>query len=349
MTATPTPAFSRNPAGAPDDIRPISLAEIWRVMRDSSRLILLVTGVIAAATGVFGLLKPLTYTSELTFFPQPRGGESLGGGLAAQLGLSALQGDPTQSPQFYTDLVQTRPILEAVVRQKFQFMSDTGKFSGSLIQLYAHPDHSAARQLDEAVRALTSMVDATVSTRSGLVVLRVTSIDPTLSREIAAAMLAQIQDFNLAKRQSQARAERNFVEQQLNGAEAELRADEDRLAAFLVSNRAAGAPTLALQRDRLERAISQQQGVVSGLAQAFEKAKIDEVRDTPVLTVVEPPEAPVEHDPRRIVARVITALFGGLALGIVIALLRSYMAEAKARSEGDATASRAEYATALHA
>jgi capsule polysaccharide export protein KpsE/RkpR len=110
-----------------------------------------------------------------------------------------------------------------------------------------------------------------------------------------------------------------------------LRASEDRLLAFSQANRRIqDSPDLIAQRARLERDVTMQQQIYTTLAQAYEQAKIEEVRDTPVLTVITPPEVPARPDSRRLAVKgaLLTALL--LLFGVGVAITTDSM-----RNDGD--------------
>jgi uncharacterized protein involved in exopolysaccharide biosynthesis len=76
-----------------------------------------------------------------------------------------------------------------------------------------------------------------------------------------------------------------------------------------------------------------QQQLVTGLVQQYEDARIREVRDTPVITVIERPAIAVRADPRRGVLTVAAALSLSLLLAIGWVLVRD--AIYRRRDEGD--------------
>jgi len=136
-----------------------------------------------------------------------------------------------------------------------------------------------------------------------------------VAQQIASHLLEELNRFNLQTRQSQAAAERLFTENRLSEIETQLRAAEDALQRFLERNRDyRNSPLLQFQHDRLERDVQMRQQVYTTLAQAFEEAKIEEVRDTPVLTVIEPPSIALEPDHRGLLIGAVLAIIGALFL-----------------------------------
>jgi uncharacterized protein involved in exopolysaccharide biosynthesis len=136
-------------------------------------------------------------------------------------------------------------------------------------------------------------------------------------------MITLLDQFNAQRRRTRATSERRFIEGRLVEVKRDLRNAEDRLARFLAQNRVIGAPDLAFQRDRLQREVELQQSLYLSVAQAHEKAKIDEVRDTPVLTVLNAPEIPVQPDGRGTVKRTFLALLAGSAFGVLLAFWKA--------------------------
>jgi uncharacterized protein involved in exopolysaccharide biosynthesis len=153
-----------------------------------------------------------------------------------------------------------------------------------------------------------------------------------------------INDFNRRTRQGQASTERKFVESRLAVEASVLRAAEDRLEAFLRNNRQwAGSPDLTFQHDRLQREVLMQQQVFTSLTQSFEEVSIREVRDTPVITVVESPSHPVRPEPRY---RAVGVLLGAV-LGTMIGALVAFISEALARRRTGMNSDADEFVKAL--
>jgi hypothetical protein len=59
----------------------------------------------------------------------------------------------------------------------------------------------------------------------------------------------------------------------------------------------------------------------NSLATSYEQAKIEEVRDLPVITVLEPPELPIMADPRGGKRKTLLGVLIGLVAGVVIAFV----------------------------
>lgn len=272
------------------------------------------------------LLGPRSYTSSASFMPQATRNPASGGGIAAQLGLSMLTADATQSPSFYVDLLKSRGILDSTVTTRFRVQADSGVVVAPLIDLLEAKGRTPERRREAAIQALGRAVQADPSLKTGVVTLSVRASDPALAKQVADRMLQLLNAFNLRRRRTQASEERRFAEERLTQARAELRVAEDRLQSFLTRNRVyEHAPELRFEEDRLSREVNMRQQLYTSVAQAHEQARMDEVRDTPVITVIEQPNVPARPDPRGLVKWFVVGLVVGLGLGVGLAFLRELM------------------------
>ncbi|HET9726835.1 MAG TPA: Wzz/FepE/Etk N-terminal domain-containing protein [Gemmatimonadales bacterium] len=315
------------PATEPRDTEGLPLRRtldtIWRQRRLMGALAL----VLAIITAVVTLILPRSYTSITTFMPQASQGKFAQlSGLAAEFGFNVSANEPAASPSFYAFLLQSRELLRSAVRTTFDLPAKDTTRRATLVEWYHPTGDTPAEREDEAIDHLRRDLRAATDGETGTVQLKVRNRSPRLAFEINSRLMDLVSDFNLQKRQSQAAAERRFVESQVKEAAGRLQAAEDRLKGFLQQNREyRTSPQLLFEYDRLFRAVTMQQGVYSSLAQAFEQARIDEVRNTPVLTLVDPPNLPAEPDRRWLLAKALLAALLGAMIGAFVALVRDFL------------------------
>jgi uncharacterized protein involved in exopolysaccharide biosynthesis len=298
----------------------VSLLRVASVIMRHRGLVLGLALLGFAGTVLVLLTRDRTYTTMSSFMPQNRSSQAALSGVAAQFGVMIAGVEPGRSPAFYADLIRSRQILGAVVDTPFPLGPGTRKVL--LTDVYHSSGDTPALRRDAAMLGLSSNLSTRVDQGTGVVKLMATATDPRLALLINGRILDLLNDFNLHSRQSQAAAERRFVESRLEEMRKELREAEDRQQAFLQRNRDfQNSPELTFQQDRLRREVTMRQQLFNSLAEAYEKAKIDEVRDTPVITAVERPELPVRPDRRGLVKWGATALVAGFLLGAGLAWL----------------------------
>jgi uncharacterized protein involved in exopolysaccharide biosynthesis len=296
---------------------------IWRHRRLLGGLALSLSLVTAVVT----LILPRSYTSVTTFMPQsPQGKLSQLSGLAAQFGFNFSANEPAGSPAFYAFLLQSRELLRSAVRTTYDVPTKDSTRRATLNEWYHPKGDTPAEREDAAIDQLRRDLRAATDAETGTVQLKVRNRSPRLAFEITTRLMDLVSEFNLQKRQSQAAAERRFVEAQVQEAAERLHASEDRLQSFLQQNREyRSSPPLLFAYDRLLRDVTMRQQVYSSLAQSFEQARIDEVRNTPVLTLVDPPNLPAEPDRRWLLAKALLAALLGAMIGAFIALVRDFL------------------------
>jgi uncharacterized protein involved in exopolysaccharide biosynthesis len=287
------------------------------------------TAVVAVGLALAAALAaPRTYTARTSFTTESRrGGGSQLAGLAAQFGIGGA-GDATGSPAFYLDLVQSPVVLGRVVDAVYTV---SGGRRARYAQLVGVKGISPADERVAAMRDLSRRFSAALSPKTGVIKMTVTTRSPALSKAIADTLFAALNEFNLRRRQTQAGEERRFVERRLAEARADVREAEERQRAFLATNRIyQTSPELILQHDRLQREVQFRQSLLTTLASSYEAARVDEIRDTPVISVVEPPEVPPLPDPRRPWALFILSGLAGTAVGLALAVWRTRVADGRA-------------------
>lgn len=268
------------------------------------------------------LLRPATYTTRFSFLPQESGEQSTAGlaNLAGQFGISlGSGGGAEQSPEFYADLLATRRVLAPIASDSFATEPDAGSTVPLSAFLQIEGDDPRVvldKTLDEIRKEVISSSVAKRTT--GVVTVDVRTRSPYISLAIANRLIDGLTDYNLFVRQSQAREERRFTEGRLEVARAALRETEDALEHFLQTNQQAQAPALTFQRERLQRELMLQERVVTTLAQQYEENRIREVRDTPVVTIIEQPTLAARPDRRH---RLIILLIGSAAAFCVAVLV----------------------------
>lgn len=314
------PAQGTESHRAPGDVSLLELVNVVLRRRRTVAWTVLAAIVVVALTG---LVPRRQWTATATFVPQ---GKQSGTGvqaLAAQFGLPVAGGEPNESPAFYADLVKSREIIGGVV--------DSGVVvSGRRVGIADHYDLKAeAPELrrDAAIRRLTNDLAVATNAKTGVVTVRVSLTDPGLAAAVGERVIELLNRFNLETRRSQAAAERRFAAERLREVQRDLREVEDSLQRFLQRNRDyRNSPELLFQQERLARSVGLQQALYTTLAQSHEQAKLDEVRDTPVITLLERPEVPVRPDRRGLVGKGIVAVIAGSFLGALIALILESMA-----------------------
>lgn len=336
-SASPDPNEVTDDAETGDEI---SILRIVNVLLRHRRSVAAWTVGGALLVVAVALVLPGSYTSKASFTPQSDQPDvSQFAGLASQFGLSLPTGEMGESPQFYADLLESRKLLKETVVTNYKFIHEgkNEEVAGDLVALLEIDGDSRPVRVDRAIEEVRDEVTAVATNReTGVVELSVTTRWPELSRQVADRMIDLVNKFNVETRSSQAAAERRFVEEQLAEAQSDLRAAEDSLQQFLTENRSyQSSPQLRFQHQRLQRQVELHQQLYSSLSESYQQASIREVRNTPVITVVEPPEVPPRPDRRRLLFKGILGLLIGATVGTLGAFGRELMATTRQQEPDD--------------
>ena len=329
MIDASSPRVPRAAAAAADEPT-LSVFQVANLLIRSRYLLLILPLLFGVAAIMKSLSQPRQYRASASFVPN--GTESTGpqlSSIAAQLGFSVASGQPGQSPQFYGDLVLTRDILRDAVLTEYPMPAGDPRRRANLIHFFKLDEPGAGAgspgrtPLDGAIEALRGAVGTHVAIETGIVEVNVTTESPGVSEAILRRLIVLTQEFDLVKRRTQASARRRFAEGRLNESRAELRQAEESLDYFMSHNRNfEGSPRLLLEQGRLSQEVALRRQVYTGILQTYETARIDEVRNTPVITVLETPEKSAMPQGRGTVTRAIVAGVLGVILAVFIALLR---------------------------
>lgn len=251
----------------------------------------------AVAALALSFLVANRYRASAIFYldtKQPSAGIGDLASLASQVGL-APSGTAGVSPYLVAELASSDTVLNAVAGTAIPdsaFRRD--RATGSLERHYDIDDRSPEERFRKTVEKLRKRVSTNVSNRSGLVTVTVTDTDPGVVAWLAHAVLDRVQHSIGVARASRARAERIFVEARAEAAKDSVRAAETALATFLTTNRQTSqSPILQIQEGQLRRRVELMLTLFSALQRDLDRARADEIRDTPVLTVIATPVPPI--------------------------------------------------------
>ncbi|PYO40212.1 MAG: hypothetical protein DMD33_18400 [Gemmatimonadetes bacterium] len=280
---------------------------------------------VIAGSGAFGasLFVPDVYVARASLIADAPARTSLPSGLAqfaGQLGMLGL--DNNRAPEFYKDLMRSQRVLTALTRTKIHDPKSSAAepiyrvYSGGRIDSLTPPKTEAL------LKQLNNRLQTIVDSRTGVIRVALGGPSPRQAAEALDSLLSLTNQFAVTNLRSRAGARRQFAEEQVARAHASLDQAEDSLRQFYERNRRiADSPRLQFEEARLRRRIDLQQEMYVTLNRELEQARLDEVRDTPILNIIDPPVPPARHDkPQRRVITVLAAFLGALtaAAGLVM-------------------------------
>lgn len=306
----------------------------------------------ALLAAVLLLIQAPMYTAKTTFTPETASSSSAAGSLAAlagvanQLGLGL--GSPSSvTPDFFVKLAASSELLRSTLVSEFADPAGRPDSRRPLLDILEVKGKTPEERLQRGVILLRRRIKVTSDKATGIVTLEVDMRNPQLAAAVANHVVAELNQFNLERRQSQSRAQRRFTGERLAEAEKDLRDAERAELSFLQRNRDySSSPLLTYEAGRLNRDVAVKQELFLTLSKAHTEARIAEVRDTPVLTVVDSAVAPYRRArPQRALGVIIATILGTLA-GIVVAYVVDFRRRAVPEHNPDYFAMREAWAQA---
>jgi uncharacterized protein involved in exopolysaccharide biosynthesis len=274
----------------------------------------------AVVGGVTAMLLPSYYRSGAAFQAESASPPQLSGalaGLSSQIGALPLSGQ--SNAQLFGDLLTTDAVLRRVTKATFPWMGRMAR----LADIYGFDGKAERLREFYTVDKLRAMFTVNVDNRTGVVRFDVEGRSPELADAIAESTLAALNQANIALRQARAGAERAFTAERAEQARKGLSDAEGTLAAFYQRNRTiSGSPVLQMEEARLRRSVDMAQQLYVLLRLQEEQAAVQELRNTPAISVIDPPLVPAKRSwPSRRLAT-LTGLLIGLAAALVRLLLK---------------------------
>jgi len=294
----------------------------WSRRRGMVAICLAVTAVGIAVA----LSWPPKYSAVASFIPEQTSPSRLPsslGSLASQFGVS-LGADPLQSGRFYAEVLLSRRVVERVLQSRYAVPESpsAGSDSASLLDILRIQGRDSLERLQTGVKKLRAATSVAPDLRTNIVTLTVATPDPFLAAAVTNRFVEIVNEFNTRIRQSQAGRRRSFTEQHADSAERELRAAEDRLKSFYEQNRSwQQSPKLQYRLGQLQRQVDIEKEVYLTLRRDLETARIDEVNDLPLISVIDLAVPSRERKPKR--SLIVVA---SLLLGLVLSSAYAYAA-----------------------
>lgn len=292
----------------------------------------LVTAVLV--TGLTFVVQP-RYASSATILPESKGLANLGNlaGLAGQFGFS-LPSQSGDNPQFYAEAGTSRSILVGLLTRRFD--PGDGRRVAPLIDLLDVSGRTPAKRLDNGVKLMRKRLSSATHTKSGTLTFDYEGPTPQLSKAVLDSLLVDLNTMNLKTRRTQAGEKSRFLEDQTNAALAQLHAAEGEMQSFREENRGMGnSPALQVRQQQIQRTIDAAEQLYSGLQREYEAARVQELDEMPVFSVVDPPYLPGTRTyPNRPAWIVFGMLAAILAMGALL-IVRDYLRALASAVDGD--------------
>lgn len=210
------------------------------------------------------------------------------------------------------EMLRSRSLLGELLRQEVEFEGERIP----AFQAYEGMTSATEEDFDEALdRFRKRRFNATYDARTDVVRLSLLAPTPSLAAQLANDLATRLNERLVRNATERARRQKAFIEERLGQVKSALDSAEVALREFREENRAIqDSPNLRLQEGRLLRDVLHDEQVYATLLAQYELARIEEVKNLPVIDVLD--EATAPH--RRAKPRRTFRLAAGLALAALV-------------------------------
>tara|TARA_B100001123_G_C15337776_1_gene1033544 strand:+ start:2660 stop:3736 length:1077 start_codon:yes stop_codon:yes gene_type:complete len=303
----------------------ISITDVLLVLVRQLKVIIITPSIICSLTiiYVFFFTSPV-YESSAKIMSSSGSGTTQALGVAAQFGIN-IPINQSEPQWVYPEIIKSRTLARAMLQRKF----DTEKYGTQkpLLQILTYGDQEPTVGIDTLIKAginrVIGMID--IQQNGSFYELTLSGFEALFVRDFATSLIEELDKHQREYNKAKTSKTRIFIEERLLSTQFELESAEEALKDFTDRNRRIeNSPSLQLERQRLAREVSVLTGVFTTLKQQLETTKIEEVKESVYVVVLDPPEAPLwpSRPNKRFI--VIIAGFIGIGIGIIIGFIKEY-------------------------
>jgi uncharacterized protein involved in exopolysaccharide biosynthesis len=328
----PNPQFTTHYSPLTMEEDTMSLSDILLTMAEQLKVIALTTFIFIFLTFTYvQFIQTPQYVSWATVLLPSSSGGNLGGlaGLASQFGVNVPTGNTADlsSPSLFPELLRSRTFAEKILDKKF-YTKEFGK-ELTFLEILNKKENSTKidsnRLISSASSVLNSIIKFEKSPTSTFSIIKVTTFDPVLAKELAEVILSELEKLNRFFKSKAVSEKTSFIENRILTVKDQLDFSEKRVKEFNEKNRQISSPSLQLELSRLSREVEVQKGIYLTLKQQYELSKIEEVQEISIVQILDRPEVPLGPSNKNIKLSVITSGLLGCIIGIMLAFARGYV------------------------
>ena len=291
----------QNTSEQSEDESSIDFLALFSAVWKKRKIISIVVAASTVVSIIISLLLQETFLSTTVLLPETDKSKlaSLGGlsDLATLAGVN-IGGGEGSLVKLYPTIIKSEAVLKNVIENTYQ----TKEFSRpvNLIEYWEIEEKTPGRSFEVALKTLRDELSVTMDNKTSVITLAVSTPEPQLSADILNAVTKELDSFIRSKRATSAGEQRKFVEARLTEVKGDLTKSENALKEFREKNRQVLSPQLLLEQERLIRDVQINATVYTELRKQFEIVKIEEVKNIPVINVMDPARAAAKKEkPKR--------------------------------------------------
>jgi uncharacterized protein involved in exopolysaccharide biosynthesis len=301
----------------------INILSYLATLLENRKTIILITGIVTFLGLVYAVLASPWYEAQVKILPPTRDSSKLSmySGLASMIGINLLGAGYDKQVQ-YPEIIESNFVLDNILENKFQ--TDLYEKPVTLFEFWETSIDSGEagwkhELFEKSKKRLRSQyINTTIDKKSSILTLTVSvPKDPKLASEMANFIIKQIDIYNKYYRKNKARDQSNFISKGLSEAKENMDLSAQALQSFMEKNKNISSPEKKLSLARLETELEVQKTLYIELKKQLEISKIEEIKETETLDILEYAQPPLfKIKPKRLLI-----VFFSMVTGMLLSLL----------------------------
>jgi uncharacterized protein involved in exopolysaccharide biosynthesis len=273
------------------------------------------------------LTKPY-FQSTVTILPEYGSKSNMLSQLSGLASLAGVKVGDSAPTELYQNIITSETVLQNVVYAKYK----TSEYPDSVnlikyFEILVDDNDPVLKKRKEFLLIYESLLQNRIATNvdrmTKILNVTVTMPEAQLSADVANNLVKALDLYIRTQRKSYATEQSFYIEKRTQQVKDSLSFAEDKLKTFREQNRITSqSPNLLLEQGRLLRNIEILQTVFIELTKQLEIAKIDQIKDAPVLNVKEFAKSPVKKAGPRRASTLITFMFLSLLISSLYFLFK---------------------------
>ena len=298
-------------------------------IRDNKRKLIIFNSIVAVLTllVLFFIVNPY-YTSSITILPDV-GRKTTYTQLSDLASLAGINVGEGAGTEIYQNLLKAESVLSPVIYEKYkteQFEKPVNLIEYFDIDKYNSytPELRKRKRFLIAKEKLFKRISTRLDRKTKILLVSVTMPESQLSADVVNRIVKSLDNYLRTKTKTYASEQRLYIEKRIKQVSDSLDIAENKLKDFREKNRVIiSSPALLLNQTRLLRNVKIMQSVYIELNKQLELAKIDEVKDTPILNVREYAQDPVKKAGPKIFSNFLLVIILSLILSFLFVIFRN--------------------------
>jgi len=216
--------------------------------------------------------------------------------------------------RLYPDILRSETVLRAAIFRPYP--SERFDHPVDLVEFLGIREDTRPEEIETTLESVRDLMTVAIDNRTTIVTVSIEMREPGVAADVLNAVIEELDRFLRFKRKTSAGEQLEWINARMQEVQGELKAAEDSLEHFRDRNRRIlDSPGLLLTQERLLRSVEISSATYVELNKQRELAKIDVIKNSSVVNVLDPARPPTEKSrPRRALNTLMSMLAAALFL-----------------------------------